>query len=458
MAADGASPKSLYFDNLWLPSGWLRQARVRITAGMVEAIERDARPAPQETRHLVGLPGLPNLHSHAFQRGMAGQAEFSGPDNDNFWSWRSVMYRFLDRLTPEMVRDIAAMAYVEMMESGFTRVGEFHYLHNGPDGSAYDDPGEMVAALVAAAEATGIGMTMLPVFYAHGGFGGQPPMPEQRRFITALDGFARLHEAARRYLARLPDAVLGIAPHSLRAVTPEALRALLAIHPRGPIHIHIAEQMAEVAACLNYHGVRPVRHLLDAVGIDDRWCLVHATHIHDAEIEAVAATGAVVGLCPITEANLGDGLFPMPRFRQAAGRFGIGTDSNVSIDATEELRWLEYVQRLALQRRNVIGGASGESTGETLWREALAGGSQALGVHWEKLEGSPADFISLKAAHPAIVGDVNAGALNQMIFAGGRGTIDHVWRRGIAHVSDGRHAGRERIVQRYRTTMERLAR
>ncbi|RYE01339.1 MAG: formimidoylglutamate deiminase, partial [Sphingomonadales bacterium] len=302
----------LWFESALLASGWAEHVRIGISGGTVQSIELGVAAQSSDERHGVALPGLCNVHSHGFQRGMAGLSERRGRPDDDFWSWREVMYRFLDRLTPDDIAAITAQAYVEMLESGFTRVGEFHYLHNDADGRRYSDPAETAGAIVAAAETSGIGLTLLPVFYAHGDFGGAPPAPGQRRFLSGVDDFARLVEASR---AKLPaDGVLGIAPHSLRAVTPEELRAILPLAGAGPVHIHAAEQTREVEACIAWSGARPVAWLLDHAGVDPRWCLIHATHLSDTECDRLAASGAVAGLCPVTEANLGDGIFPAVRY------------------------------------------------------------------------------------------------------------------------------------------------
>ncbi len=441
-----------FFDQLLLPGGWTRSVRLTIVDGAVSSIE-DGLHQPGDATHAIGLPGLPNLHSHAFQRGMAGLAETAAPNEDGFWTWREVMYRFVDRLTPDDLLAIAAMAQVGMLEGGFTRVGEFHYLHHDPAGAAYANPAAMAQAIVAACEETGIALTLMPVFYAHSGFGALPPTHGQRRFIHDLDGFARLMEASRAALGSLPDTVLGIAPHSLRAVTPEHLAALAATHD-GPIHIHIAEQVREVADCVAWSGARPVEWLLANAQVDARWCLVHATHITPAETLALARSGAVAGLCPITEANLGDGVFPARDFLDAGGSYGIGSDSNVLIDATEELRLLEYGQRLTRRQRNVLN--DGRSTGGALYRAALAGGAQALGVTPGLSIGASADFITLDAGHPALFARSGDALVDGLVFAAGRSAIDGVWRRGRQVVADGRHVARDRVAARYRATLTDL--
>jgi formiminoglutamate deiminase len=401
-----------------------------------------------------------NLHSHAFQRAMAGLGERRGPPEagrDTFWTWREVMYRFLGRMTPYDVEAVAAQAYAEMLEGGFTRVGEFHYLHHQPDGTAYADPAEMAVRLAAAADKTGMGLTLLPCFYAHGGFGGAAPTPGQRRFLNDLDGFARLLDSSRRAISGLPGASHGIAPHSLRAVTPGELAHLAAMAPDLPMHIHVAEQVREVEDCLAWSGARPVEWLLDHAGLDGRWCLIHATHMTPQEVTRLAGTGAVAGLCPVTEANLGDGVFDGPGWLQAGGRSGIGTDSNVMIGAAAELRAMEYAQRLAGRARNVWAAAEGRSTGRCLFDAAFAGGCQALGVASPGLlPGAVADVVALAADHPALAERRGDALLDGWIFAATSPAIAAVWARGRQVVADGRHIARASIAQAFRQALKRL--
>jgi formiminoglutamate deiminase len=447
---------TLWFENALLPDGWADRVRLTLVDGAISAVEIGADAAAGDERHACAVPGLANVHSHAFQRAMAGLTETRGPGADNFWTWRAWMYRFLDRLTPQDVRAIAAQAYAEMLESGFTRVGEFHYLHHQTDGRPYDDLAEMARAVAAAADETGIALTLLPVFYAHAGFGGAPPVPGQRRFICDLDGFARLVETCGGLVARLPDGRLGVAPHSLRAVTPQELRAVAGLIA-GPVHIHAAEQVKEVEDSLAWSGQRPVEWLLDHAGLDDRWCLIHATHLTPAERAGLARSGAVAGLCPITEANLGDGVFPAQAYLAARGAFGVGTDSNVHIDAAQELRALEYAQRLTLRARNALADAEGASTGAMLFAGALAGGAQALADPAGSLAvGQPADIVSLDLDHPSLAERRGNAVLDAWIFAAGAAGVDGVWRRGRKVVSGGRHIAAPAIGAAYRQTLRRL--
>jgi formimidoylglutamate deiminase len=450
----------LFFDEALLPHGWARDVRIIVdAAGLITSVRSGAAAEPGDEQHRIGLPGICNLHSHAFQRGMAGLAEIRGTSTDSFWTWREVMYRFVGRMTADDIEAVAAQAYVEMLETGFTRVGEFHYIHHDISGAPYGNPGELAERIAAAAQATGIGLTLLPVFYAHAGFGGRPPDPAQRRFVNSIDGFARLMEASRRAVAGLPDAIVGVAPHSLRAVTPEELGAVVALAGEGPIHIHIAEQTREVDECLAWSGQRPLQWLLDHAPVDRRWCLVHATQATSAEIGAVADSGAVAGLCPVTEANLGDGTFNASEFISRGGLFGVGSDSNVLIGLADELRQLEYSQRLSLRARNVLASGDTASTGRTLFDGALGGGSQALGVTKTGLaEGAFADIVSLDAENIALAGRAGDAMLDSWIFGANRSPVDCVWARGRKVVTDGRHHHRETVAQRFRGAIEELLR
>jgi len=437
-----------------LPQGWAQDVRIDSRAGRITAITPGMAWDGQAQRLGCVVAGLGNLHSHAFQRAMAGLTEVGGRSGDSFWSWRELMYRFLDRLDPDTFQAIAAQAYMEMLESGFTRVGEFHYLHHAEDGSGYANPAEMASRVAAAATETGLGLTLLPVFYAHSDFGGAAPVPAQRRFLHDLDGFARLLEGCAEALATTPDAVLGLAPHSLRACTPQQLQALVGM-AAGPIHIHIAEQTREVDACLAWSGQRPVQWLYDHAPVDARWCLVHATHVDAREVQQMAASGAVVGLCPITEANLGDGLFPMRDYVQAGGRFGVGSDSNVLIDAAEELRLLEYGQRLQLRGRNVLSPGA-VSSGRWLYQQAAEGAAQALGEQAGLAVGAPLDLLELDEQHPAMLGRAGDALLDSWLFAARNGALRGVWRNGRQLVRDGRHVNREAITARYRAALGRI--
>ncbi|EJK84110.1 formimidoylglutamate deiminase [Rhizobium sp. AP16] len=435
-----------------LRDGWQENVRITLDTGRVTGIEVGVAAEAGDERHEVLVPAMPNLHSHAFQRAMAGLAEVRGPANDSFWSWRTVMYKFALSMTPDHVEAVAAQLYMEMLEAGFSRVGEFHYLHHDKDGSPYTNIAEMAERIGAASAETGIRLTLLPVFYAHSGFGGAAPIDGQRRFINSLDQFEALMAGCRTIVGQLPGAELGLAPHSLRAATPEELEKLVPLAGNGPIHIHVAEQVKEVDDCLAWSGARPVQWLLDHAPVDARWCLIHATHMTDDETRRMAKSGAIAGLCPITEANLGDGAFSAPLFLEEGGRYGIGSDSNILISVPEELRQLEYSQRLALRARNVVA-TSGGSTARTLFDHALVGGGVALKAPAGLAVGHYADLVSLDvSAVPYLSGDQ---ILDQWMFASGV-TIDCVWTQGRKQVEGGRHSKRKAISARFRTAMSEL--
>jgi formimidoylglutamate deiminase len=452
----------LWAETALLADGFAEAVRLEIDGGGdITAVQVGAAPAGAERLPGVVLPGMPNLHSHAFQRAMAGLAERLDPGEASFWSWRTVMYRFLERIGPDELRAIASQLYVEMLEAGYTAVGEFHYLHHQIDGHAFADPAEMSWAILEAQRASGIGLTHLPALYMAGGFGGRAPEAGQRRFVHDLDRFADLIGRLRPRFAGDPNLRLGVAPHSLRAVPDEALRQLVAladaIDPEAPIHIHVAEQAKEVRDCLEWCGARPVRHLFDAAPVGPRWSLVHATHMDDAETELLAHSGAVAGLCPTTEANLGDGLFDLGGHLTARGRFGIGSDSHVSISPIEELRWLEYGQRLGTLRRLVGASVERPHCGARLWQGALAGGARALGRRIGSLApGYRADLIGIDDRHPILAGRRGDGLLDALVFSGNVNLVRDVMVGGRWIVRDGRHPRRDEIAAAYRAAVAKL--
>ena len=432
---------------------------VRIDIGADGTIVALRRGAANSCERLTGLvvPGIANLHSHAFQRAMAGLAERAGPEGDNFWRWRDVMYRFLAVLSPDDVQAIAAQLYVECLLHGYTAVAEFHYLHNGPDGTPYADPAELSWRIAAAAAASGIGLTLLPVLYRYGGFGAAPPATGQRRFLLDPDA----HESLCRTLAR--HVAVGVAPHSLRAVAPDDLARSVALAealgPATPLHIHVAEQVAEVADCVAWSGgTRPVQWLLDHAPVGPRWCLIHATHMDDAERSRLASSGAVAGLCQTTEANLGDGIFPLRAYLTEGGRFGIGSDSNVSTSPVEELRWLEYVRRLETRARNVTETRQGASVAATLLGRAAVAGAQALGRNAGTIApGRLADLVVLDTDHPSLVGRHGLGLLDAWVFSGNRTPVRDVMVAGAWVVRAGSHLRGQEIQTTFARTMRRLA-
>lgn len=446
----------LYAQQLLTADGWQTSARLHLAGDRIAAIECGVPAQAGDEHHAVIVPAMPNLHSHAFQRGMAGLAEVRGADADNFWSWRDTMYRFASRMNPAQLQAVAAQAYVEMLEAGYGRVGEFHYLHHDIAGQRFADPAEMAGRIMAAAADTGIALSLLPVFYAHASFGGTPPSAAQARFVHDMDGYQRLLERCCEGAAALPAGIVGVAPHSLRAVTPPQLEQLLRLLPQAPVHIHIAEQMSEVRGCLDWSGQRPVQWLLEHAAVDARWCLVHATHVDADELAGISRSGATVGLCPVTEANLGDGIFPATEFLASGGQFGIGTDSNVCISLAGELCLLEYTQRLSRQVRNVIGMGS-HSTGMALYRRALAGGGAALGVPGAAIAvGNAADLVSLAVDEPAMICRAGDALIDSWLFAGVGGIVDCVWVGARKQVEHGRHRQRGPIRAAYKKALKEL--
>lgn len=449
--------RSVFARTALLPDGWAANVLVETdAAGDIAAVRTDAPPPPDAERLATIIPGLPDLHGHAFQRAMAGHAERRGPaGRDSFWTWRETMYRFVGRLSPDDVEAIATQLYAELLEGGFTSVCEFHYLHHQPDGTPYANPAELALRHLEAARATGIGITLLPSLYRHGGIFAGPAAPGQQRFLNDPDRFFRIVEACRAATANDPQASVGIAPHSLRAVTP-AMLALCAETP-GPIHIHAAEQAREVAECLAATGARPVRWLLDNAPLDPRWCVVHATHMEPGEIAGLAASGAVAGLCPTTEASLGDGIFALTPWLAAGGALGIGTDSQVATAACDELRQLETSQRLALHARAVATTDRQPHPGRLLLEAALAGGARASGRPLGAIApGHRCDLVELDPGHPTLVGGSGDTLLDAWVFAGSSSPVRTVLCGGHRVVEAGRHRRRDAIAARFSRTMDAL--
>lgn len=440
-----------------LENGWEEDVRLVVQQGKIQSVTVGAAPAADDTRVDTVLPALANLHSHSFQRAMAGMTEFRAQGRDSFWTWRDLMYRFVNQLTPEQLEAIAAMVFVEMQEAGYAAVGEFHYVHHQKGGVAYADKAELSNRIFAAAAATGIGLTHLPVLYTYGGARQLLLAEEQRRFGNDVDQFQALVEAARSGLSHLPnDAQMGIAPHSLRATSPVDLAKLLAAHENGPIHIHAAEQPKEVSEIENWLGARPVEWLLDNANINKSWCLIHATHMTEDETIRLAKSGAVAGLCPITEANLGDGPFNGPQYVAHDGAFGIGSDSNVNISLTEELRTLEYSQRLRDQSRNVLVKDRG-SVGETIYLAAARGGARALARDSGCIAvGRLADLVAIDRNSPSLCALNHHQILDGLVFASKDSVVTDVWAAGRHNVQNGRHIARDRIVKDYRKSIAAL--
>jgi len=437
-----------------LADGWAQDVEVTIDGGRITGIAT-GRPAPGSLGCL--LPAPVNLHSHAFQRAMAGMTERRSAGQDSFWTWRQLMYRFLDRLMPDDVQAIAAFVQMEMAEAGYAAVAEFQYLHHAQGGAPYADRAEMSARIAAAAAETGLGLTLLPVLYQQGGCDGRALAAGQLRFGNDTDGFGALWQAAGRALASLPeDTRLGVAPHSLRAVSRGGLDFARDLALDAPLHLHIAEQVAEVTEVQAAYGARPVAWLLANQPVDARWCLIHATQMEPQETAALAATGGVAGLCPITEANLGDGIFDGLRFVAAGGRWGVGSDSNLRISLSEELRLLEYSQRLQHRSRALLAAAE-RSTGRVLLESAAQGGAQAAGRGAGMIrEGEWADLLALDMSSADLDGRQSDAILDAWIFAGDDRMVTEVWSAGRHIVTGGRHKAREVITSRYRRTMARL--
>ena len=438
-------------------AGWQNHVLLTLDdSGTIASVEANASPAGDRTGVL--LPAPVNLHSHAFQRAMAGLTESRGNDaSDSFWTWRQLMYRFLDQLDPDHIEAIAAFVQMEMLEAGYSAVAEFHYLHHQPDGTPYDNIGELSGRICAAASDTGIGLTLLPVLYEHGGCDGRALGPGQKRFGNTPDKYARLQQSAAKSASRLPaDSIVGVAPHSLRAVSRDGLKFAEWIATDIPIHMHLAEQVAEVEEVEATWGRRPVDWLLSHHTVDERWCLIHCTQMTPDETTALAKTGAVAGLCPITESSLGDGIFDGVRYLKAGGRFGVGSDSNIRVSLDEELRTLEYSQRLRDRGRAMLA-SPGRSTGRALFDEVCAGGAQAAGrLSGSMSPGMLADLVALDAGHPNLVGRTGDALLDSFIFAGGNGLVSDVWSAGRHCVHEGNHVARGRIIQRYIETISEL--
>ena len=451
--------KRVFAKEALLASGWHRDVLIEIDGDLIARVTANAASDGAEIANGAVIPGMPNLHSHAFQRAMAGLTERSGPSGDNFWAWRELMYRFLERITPEDNEIIATQLYIEMLKAGYTSIAEFHYLHHDERGNPYANPIEMAERVIAASVNARIGLTLLPVFYAHATFGGTPPNPGQKRFIQNVDGFNSLLDDIVKHQASIRR--IGIAPHSLRAVTPQELKAIVAhldTHDRhAPIHIHAAEQLKEVDDCLTWSHQRPVAWLLAHANIDARWCLVHATHLNDDETFRLAESDAVAGLCPSTEANLGDGIFNAPDYFLQEGSWGIGGDSHVGVDPFRELAIVEYAQRLKSARRNILHTPDIDSIGGGLYRQALAGGARALGQNVGEIGVNyRADLVVMNSEDAALVEHSGDTLLDAAIFGPVRQPVRDVMAGGAWEVRDGHHAEEGDALARYRTTLKRL--
>jgi formimidoylglutamate deiminase len=440
-----------------LQNGWAENVRVCVENGSISSITMNTKPLPSDARVDTLLPALSNLHSHSFQRAMAGMTEFRAAGRDSFWTWRELMYRFVNRITPEQMQAIAALVFMEMQEAGYAAVGEFHYVHHQSGGAPYDDIAELSNQIYAAANTTGIGLTHLPVLYTYGGAGEVPLATGQLRFGNSVDRYFQLLERASDGLKYLPaDARIGMAPHSLRATSPADLKTALALNTTGLSHIHVAEQPKEVTDIQGWLGARPVEWLLHNADVKANWCMIHATHMTEAETIALAKSGAVAGLCPITEANLGDGPFNGPTYLHAGGAFGVGSDSNVNISLTEELRSIEYSQRLRDVARNVMVVGEG-SVGSTIYKGAALGGAQALDRNAGEIAiGKLADLVAIDSTSPALCALTPDQLLDGLVFAAKDNVVTDVWSAGRHSVKDGKHIQRQKIIRNYRTAIAQL--
>jgi formimidoylglutamate deiminase len=446
----------LHFASVLTPEGWREDVTVSVgPGGMISALSPGAAEGALRVSG-IALPAMPNVHSHAHQRFMLGLAERAGPGADSFWTWREAMYGYALRLSPDDLEAVAAQLYVEMLKAGFSVVGEFQYLHHQPDGTAYADPAEMSLRCLAAAEASGIAITILPALYAHGGFGGQPPVPAQRRFINGAEGFLKIIDNLSIQAGDLCR--VGISPHSLRSVTPPLLREVMAaLPPAAPIHIHVAEQVKEVEDCLAASARRPVEMLLAEFDLSSRWTAIHATHMTAAETEALARSGAIAGLCPTTEANLGDGIFPATAYMTAGGMVAIGSDSHITVSPAEDLRMLEYSQRLRDRTRNALAAEPGQSTGRTLFEAAVAGGAQSMCQPVGAIApGFRCDIAVLDGEHPLLAGRKDDAALDTWIFSGGNALVKDVFVAGRHLVKDRCHIHEDGIARNFRSALRRL--
>jgi len=454
--------KTYFSPEALLPEGWVRDALIEVgDDGNIARVSTGKAPPDAEPLGGPAIPGMASVHTHAFQRAMAGLAERMGSPEDSFWSWREVMYSFIKRIGPEEAAAIAAQLYVDLLRNGYTAVAEFHYLHHKPDGKPYARPAEMALAMVHAAKSTGMAITVLPSLYAYANFGEVALESGQKRFASNPDMILSMIDEIRAEFPGNHDLRLGVAPHSLRAVSPAMLRDLLAglnvTDPYAPVHIHVSEQVKEVNDCLSWRDQRPVQWLLDNMPVNSRWCLVHCTHISMTEAERLAQSGAVTGLCPTTEGNLGDGIFPFLRYREKGGRFGIGTDSNVSRSPVEELRWLEYVQRLSLRRRNIGATPGNPSVGTNLWRDAASGGGQALGRAMGAIApGLRADLVVLDDTHIDLADRHAETLMDSFIFNSGSCTVKNVMVGGKWVVREGRHHDEAGIEARFRKVQKQL--
>jgi formimidoylglutamate deiminase len=452
-----------YFANTaLLPEGWVNDVLISVDDnGWISDINIGrTKHDRKDTTVLSGplIPAMPNIHSHAFQRAMAGLTEYRTSDSDSFWSWRKLMYSFLDKLQPEDIEAIATQLYVEMLKAGYSSVGEFHYLHHDINGSPYDDKALTSRHIIKAAENAGIAITHMPVLYAYGGFGNKKPDEGQKRFINDTDSILSIINSLRGSYDNNPQINIGLAHHSLRAVSPEMLKNSTDDAGNGcPVHIHIAEQIKEVDDCKAWSGKRPVEWLLENMDVNERWCLIHATHMTENESSALAKTGAVAGLCPTTEANLGDGIFNLPQYISCEGKIGIGSDSHISVNMIEELRWLEYGQRLNRKERVVMTSDTQPHNGREIYEAVLSGGAQALDKKTGRIEkGCRADFIAIDMDNPVLAEKSSDQLLDAMIFATNQNPVKDVIAGGKHVIKNYRHEKEAEIFEKFKSVIAKI--
>ena len=454
----------LYAENVLLSDGWASKQTITIEQGVITAIEAGKADDAEITNGAV-IPGMVNCHSHAFQRAFAGFSEQGSEGQDSFWTWRKIMYQFLAQLTDVDAKNIAKQLYIEMLKMGYTRVAEFHYLHHDIDGCTYKNNtanlATMANAIFDAAKESGIGLTLLPVLYQHSGFGEQTPTDGQKRFINSIDQFNQLVSDCFVLSASFDNTNVGIAPHSLRAVDKtsllSAVKHVRQIDGQAPIHIHIAEQQQEVDDCLAYYGKKPVQWLLDNVTLDRHWCLIHATHINQSERQGIIAAQAIAGICPTTEANLGDGIFPTTEFLKEQGSIAIGSDSHISVNPIEELRWLEYAQRLMKQQRAILATEYQQSVGQNLWQQAAKGGAQGTNSNTGCLAvGKQADLLVLNSEQTKLFANAPEYLLDSMIFASQQNPVHDVMVNGVWHIRSGQHAQQQKASREFSKLLQRI--
>ena len=460
----------LYAENILLNDGWASKQTITIEQGVITAIDAGMIEGAEIAQGAV-IPGMVNCHSHAFQRAFAGFSEQGSEGQDSFWTWRKIMYQFLAQLTEVDAKNIAKQLYIEMLKMGYTRVAEFHYLHHDIDGSAYNSKtitdksaslATMAQAIFDAAQESGIGLTLLPVLYQHSGFGEQSPSEGQKRFINSTEQFNQLVSDCFTLSEQYSNTNVGIAPHSLRAVDKTSLLSAVEhvrrLDNQAPIHIHISEQQKEVDDCLEYFGKRPVQWLLDNVELDKHWCLIHATHIDEAERKGIIAKEAIAGICPTTEANLGDGIFPTTEFLAEKGTIAIGSDSHISVNPIEELRWLEYAQRLIKQQRAILATDEHASVGQNLWQQAAMGGAQSTNSNTGCLAiGKQADLLVLDKDKTKLFANANQQLLDSMIFASQQNPVSYVMVNGIWQIKAQQHVEQVQASDNFAKLLVRLS-